>query len=444
LKIRVQTHLDGAWRDAAEVEILSPERGIASPARTSYEVDYWADLASVDGMTGPVRDRRAVSVTQPVVVDTYTTSGWPAWLLDLMPQGAARTRIAREEGFRPDDPAVEPRLLIRAGGCPVGNVRIRDAWAAEQERIHGLFCPPLRDEDLEGRTETFLDVVDRFSLIASGSSGVQGEWPKALMTRSGRDGFWYPDPFVPSDEGAEHVIIKLLKSGSDADRLILEAEAPYLELARSFGLRTGAPLRYRPGVLILPRFDRSVTPEGVLLHGQESLISAMGVSGFGVSRTHEAYLQVISAYSDDPAADRLEYLMRDVLNLACGNPDNHGRNTALSRPSSGGIRLSPLFDFAPMRLSDAGIARQSRWSGLDGTDPDGDWGRVCEAVACDGLSAEEVRSALIAKLPLLRSVRDVAARHGVNPEVIRRAISPERVIAAIERLERSPCPSIAP
>jgi serine/threonine-protein kinase HipA len=435
----IQTHVDGEWRDAAEVEFLEPSRGIAGATNTSYDTDYWAEMASVDALQGNVIDRRALSLRYPVDLSYHQSDRWPAWLLDLMPQGAARARIAREEGLRPDDPAVELQLLRRAGGAPIGNLRIREAWEAEQERIAGLECPPLTDEDIFNRSERFLDVVDRFAHLASGSSGVQGEWPKALMTRSARDGFWYPDPFVRTEDGREHVIIKLLKSSSDNDRLILEAEAPYLELARSFGLNCAAALRYEPGVLIMPRFDREIADGTVLLHGQESLTSALGVAEFGMSRAHEDYLEIIDLYSDDPAGDRLEYLMRDVLNMAAGNPDNHGRNTAMQRPAQGGIRLAPLFDFAPMRLSDAGIARQSRWRCLEGRDLGPDWAAVCDAVACEGLSVDEVRQALVGMLPALRDLRGTAAELGVPGKVIEHAIRPDQMIAAIEALEGVQC-----
>ena len=59
-------------------------------------------------------------------------------------------------------------------------------------------------------------------------------------------------------------------------------------------------------------------------------------------------------------------MRRDVLNVALGNRDNHLRNTALQRFEDGTIRLTPLFDFAPMMLHPDGIARSSRWEGEQG------------------------------------------------------------------------------
>lgn len=438
MQITLQAYLNGEWHDAAEVVLTEPDEGISGASKLGYDVDYWAEFASVDAMDNPVIDRRALSVRFPVDMSHHILESWPAYLLDMLPQGVARTRIAQDLGLRPDNPAVEIHLLRRAGGAPIGNIRIKEAWEDEQERIAGIQCPPLTDEDILTKSEKFLDVVDRFTYLASGSSGVQGEWPKALMTRSGVDGLWYPDPFVDTNDGIEHVIVKLLKSTADSDRNILEAEAPYLELARDFGLDCAAPLQYAPGVLIMPRFDREMRDGQVLLHGQESFTSCLGLAAFGARQKHEDYLAIIDEFSDDPVADRIEYLRRDVLNIAAGNPDNHGRNTALKRHADGGVRLAPLFDFAPMRLSDASIIRQSRWECLDAKDPDGDWNGVCEAVACEGLSADEVRDVLFDTLPKLRGLREKAQELSIPEEVIQRAFNPERVIKSIEEMDSEP------
>lgn len=434
--VTLQVHVAGAWRDAATVTFLEPAQGIAGATRFAYDDDYFFEQASEELVDGrPAVDRRAVSVRMPVDLRTHRLDGWPAFLLDLMPQGYARERLAREIGLRPDTAAVELPLLLRAGGSPIGNLRIREAWEEERKRLDGVDCPPLADADIETRSDRFRDVVNRFALLASGSSGVQGEWPKALMTRRASDGCWYPDPFVPDEDAAEHRIVKLLRSTDEGDRLIIASEAPYLEVARAFGLHVAAPLRYRDGVLAIPRFDRCAEAGRVIRHGQESLVSAMGVARFGHLGHHEDYLAVIRAVSDDPAADTVEYVLRDVLNAAMGNPDNHGRNTALRKPATGGIRLAPLFDFAPMRLSATDAGRSTRWCCLNGRDLDPDWGAVCAAVAVGGLPADEMRRVLKEKAAFLRELPAIAEAHGVPRVVVERACARSAEVAAgIERM----------
>jgi hypothetical protein len=58
------------------------------------------------------------------------------------------------------------------------------------------------------------------------------------------------------------------------------------------------------------------------------------------------------------------------------NTDNHGRNTAVLR-TNGQVKLSPLFDFAPMFLDPVGIGRVSRWENeRPGNKPE--WAVICE------------------------------------------------------------------
>jgi len=436
MALTIQIHIDGQWRDAAQVGFTANQGGINSGAWLSYETDYWAEHASVDALEGPVTDHRAVSVQFPVDLTYHTLDRWPSFLLDLLPQGPVRGRIAREQRLRPDDPKLDPLLLSIASSTPVGNTRIRQAWEREQRNIHQLKCPSLTDADVLSRSSKLTDVLDTYVKRAPGATCVQGEWPKVLLTRSKRDGFLYPDPYLGTQDGAEHFIAKLAKTGRHTDELILASEAPYLEMARVVGLNCGAPLKYGKGILIIPRFDRFASSEQVLLHGQESLYSAMGVTEFGARRSHEDYLAVIDQFSDDPVADRIEYLKRDVLNIAAGNPDNHGRNTALCRYAAGGTRLSPMFDFAPMRLSDAGIARATRWRCLGSSDPGGDWSTVCEAVACNRLSSNDVRDILVGMLPQLFGMRDIAGQLGVASEVIKQVIFVEGMASVIEALKK--------
>jgi serine/threonine-protein kinase HipA len=62
----------------------------------------------------------------------------------------------------------------------------------------------------------------------------------------------------------------------------------------------------------------------------------------------------------------LEYFRRDILNLALGNRDNHGRNTAILKDTDGAIRLAPVFDFGPSYLDARAIVRVIRWDAEHG------------------------------------------------------------------------------
>ena len=183
-----------------------------------------------------------------------------------------------------------------------------------------------------------------------------------------------------------------------------------------------------------PRISR-ILPHGpgqkAQLHGKESLVSMLGVSNFGHITTHKAYLGRLQAVSDDPAADTLEYIRRDLPNMATGNPHSHGRNTALTKPAGGGIRLSPLFDYAPMRLSDAAVMRVTTWECMKGAPRGTGYEPICQAVACDGLDAGQIREAMLSMTPLLERL-DELARDLIVPEpVIAQAFDKGRVAQEI-------------
>lgn len=420
--LTLQIHHHGAWHDAAILDVRESELGIGGATALSYETEYFVEWGAVPlAEDRPLRDIHALSVQAPVDMHYRRAAHWPAFLLDLLPQGQARRRLAADMGFRsPDAAEVDYPLLLRGAGCPVGNIRIKEAWEQERARLEGKRFEGLETGEILARTDRFLDAADRFALIASGSSGVQGEWPKVLLTKAA-DGLWYPDPLVADGNAAAHAIVKLSRARNAADLLILASEAPYLEIARAFGLRVGEPLAYGDDVLLIPRFDRQVRPGAVgpetVRLGQESIVSAIGVARFGHAAAHEEYLAVIKAVSTDPAAEITEYVLRDVLNLAMGNPDNHGRNTALRKAPDGRIGLTPLFDFAPMRLDPGGIMRATRWDCLNRNDLVPDWAVVCEAASEGVMPPDALMAALAAKEPFIRALPDIARRHGVAGEV---------------------------
>jgi hypothetical protein len=61
-------------------------------------------------------------------------------------------------------------------------------------------------------------------------------------------------------------------------------------------------------------------------------------------------LAAVARFATDPRGELKELILRDVLDVALGNTDNHGRNTAVSKHLDGRIELSPIFDFSPMVL----------------------------------------------------------------------------------------------
>lgn len=420
MRLTIETFWRGEWHSSASITILDEARGVAGPSIVEYDIDYFMHCAAADRLKSDILDARALSVNYPVDLENRYRETWPPFLLDLMPQGHARRKLADHMKLEVDARASDIPLLLRAGGNPIGNLRIAEAAAAERDRLSGIRRAGVTEDDIFGRTDYFIEVVDRFGMLASGSSGLQGEWPKVSLTLA-TDGLYYPDALVNDGEAVRHYIVKLLRSNDARDRLILEAEAGYSAIAERLGLNVHETSRYANGVLMIPRFDRRVEEGALLRIGQESMVSALGVAQFGYLASHEDYLGVLKRVSTEPFHDIVEYVKRDIANRAMGNPDNHGRNSALSKMPDGTVGLSPLFDFAPMRLGADGIVKSTRWAAMRDThrDTSPDWAEVCAAVFPDDDElASRLRREIADFAVVLLDAPAMAAELGVPDEVI--------------------------
>ncbi|WCJ64758.1 MULTISPECIES: type II toxin-antitoxin system HipA family toxin [Agrobacterium] len=425
MRLMLQTHFYGQWHHAATLELKDDAAGYQGASIVDYDLDYFVTVASAEFAGGKtVRDHRALSVRYPVDLENRYSRSWPPFLLDLMPQGHARRKLAEHLSLAEGSRASDLPLLLRSATGGIGNIRIKEAAEAETERLRGVERQGVTEAEILERSDRFMEVADRFGMLASGSSGLQGEWPKVSMTQA-NDGLYYPDSFVTDDEAVRHVIVKLVRSNEPVDRLILEGEALYSRIAQEIGLNVDEPSTYAESVLIIPRFDRKKKEGGGTVRlGQESLVSAIGVADFGHVGSHEAYIDVLREYSANPFADIVEYLKRDIANLALGNPDNHGRNSALSKHQDGTIRLSPLFDFAPMRLAKEGIVRSTRWAMMrdGGRDHLPDWKRICAELIPDPDEQNALAAELSVFAEYLRQTPAMAKDMGGSPEILERAM----------------------
>ena len=366
----LQLHADNAWHDVGSVSLFGSEQeGWKARTYAGYAADWAIEHTAV-------RDAHAFACRFPVGLEAYEQPHWPVFLIDMLPQGYGREELLRRIGLAPTA-GIEAdwQLLLTGAGNPIGNLRVKEAaqWLAERTgATHGF-----TDEEVAERGEQFTEHLAQHGLFVAGSSGVQGEWPKLLMTRAD-DGLFYLDHTLPDARARQHYIVKFGR-GTDA-RLaaILHHEAPYMALAALLGLRVHGPLQLRGRALFIPRFDRIVAPDRVIRLAQESIATLTGIAGFGAVPSHDDVCRQLLAQCTHPEVEVLEYIKRDVVNLALGNKDNHARNTALQRDFKGNIGLTPLYDFAPMYLHPDGIARRIRWEDNDDGRPD--WKRVVDRV----------------------------------------------------------------
>ncbi|MFO7541984.1 MAG: HipA domain-containing protein [Thiobacillus sp.] len=396
------------WQDVASVTLLGEAaQGWRTPTYTGYATE-WALLHP------RAVDARALGSQFPVGLPTWKLEHWPVFLLDMLPQGFGRVELLRQLGFPETAEAnADWSLVLTGAGNPIGNLRVKEAanWLSTRDGAVSGFT----DEEVAARSEDFMNFLSLHGLFVAGSSGVQGEWPKVLLTRA-RDGLLYLDHTLPDTEATAHYIVKFGRGPNERLAAILRHEAPYMAIAAHLGLRVHTPLSLRDRALFIPRFDRIAENGRVTRLGQESLAALMGMAGFGVAPAHDDVCVRLAKVCTRPADELLEYLKRDVANLALGNKDNHARNTAIQRDFEGNIGLTPVFDFAPMYLHPDGLARRIRWQGKEQAGMD--WNTVLDSV-CERtkLAREPLVAGLHSLVGPLREVAESGPDFGLEPEV---------------------------
>lgn len=408
----IQLFDDGRWHDAASIDLRGPpEHGIRTATYAAYTLDYALDQFGR-------RDAAAVAWSFPVQLDGVACPTWPAFLVDLLPQGYGRAELLGQLGMSATSTsAADWPLLLAGAGNPIGHLRVKEARAWLDERSAG----PRRgftDAEVAARSDDFAEYLASHGLFVAGSSGVQGEWPKILLTE-GRDGLLYLDPTLADTEAARHWLVKFGRGPDPALAAILRQEAPYMRLAKRLGLRVHGDLVLRERALFVPRFDREVVGGMVVRHAQESLASLCEIAEFGAAPSHNAAVARLALAVSDPEQEITEYVRRDLANVLLGNKDNHARNTAVQRHADGTIRLTPVFDFAPMLLHPDGIARRMRWERDDAGMPR--WASVVtQCREATGLPLAGLPQALAALAPVVAALPAAALEEGIDPELVAR------------------------
>ena len=405
----IELFAQGQWTEVASVSLFgSKSAGWRAKTYSGYDVQWAIDH---DGK----RDAWALCSTFPVSLEPMELAHWPVFLVDMLPQGYGRRELLRQLGLPETlDESGDWSLLLAGAGNPIGNLRVKEAaqWLKSTTSARQGFT----EQEIALRSDQFIEYLSGQGLFVAGSSGVQGEWPKVLLTRA-KDGLLYLDHTLDDQEAQEHYIVKFGRGPNPDLARILRHEAPYMELAELLGLRVHSKLRLLQQALFIPRFDREIQDGVVVRLAQESIATLTGKVGFEQVPSHNEVCRRLAAISTDPLAEVLEYIKRDVANLALGNKDNHARNTAVQRRFDGRISLTPLYDFVPMYMHPDGIARRIRWEGNDGGSPD--WSLVLDTVAQDcGLDRQVLAHGLKDMSVRLSEVLMQGQALGVEPDVL--------------------------
>ena len=258
---------------------------------------------------------------------------------DAAPDAWGRKLIDRESLRTQGRPATEAEFLLTSqSGNRIGALRF-----GPTPLTPGPVLPLQIDDQLThlGDLEAFQELVDQMArsgpvpprlvdFLAPGTD-LGGARPKGTVTI---DGFPY-----------------LVKFNLDRDRYNnAVVEAGCLDLCEMAGLEVAERRLIRVGdrdALLLRRFDREAGERGVL---RCHLISSMTLIG-----AHETD-RGLSGYADlydgmrrhGVSGDHGETIFRRmVMNVLCGNTDDHYRNTALLLGDRGRYALSPVYDVTP-------------------------------------------------------------------------------------------------
>jgi serine/threonine-protein kinase HipA len=263
----------------------------------------------------------------------------------LLPEGqhradlAARADVAASDSFG---------LLARYGRDIAGAVSLHPPGSDTDRTptVLRLTAQDLEDE-VTGLPERALGVHDDSELSLAGLQ------TKLLLVDLGNGEWARPIAGYPSTH-----ILKL-----DDRRFpgVVAAEADGMALARAAGLTSVATtLTTYAGIacLIVERFDRTISPDGVERIHQEDTCQALGVpparkyevrhGGGGPEFSQIADL--LDRYAVDPTAQMDRLAATAAFTAIIGNADAHGKNVAFLHPTPGVIELSPLYDQVPTRL----------------------------------------------------------------------------------------------
>jgi len=398
----------GRWLEAAHAHFSGVVRQGFRASSCVFEYDF--DYAFADAPP-------PVSLRFPVDASRHTLNSWPTFLYDLVPQGNGRRFLLERLGLG-DHQAADLPLLCAGAFNPIGCLRIKEA--VEYYRGHVEQHASIRNGfelgDLLARGPEFHEEMMVHGMLAAGGTGVQGVAPKYLLTEA-RNGRWYPDAALADEDAAVHYIVKRPRGPKPEDQKVLRNEAAYMQVARLMGLRTHALPELRGDMLFVPRFDRQVNGIQVRRFHQESAASIAGLAGFGFQANQFILVDAIRRVVDSPLEETIEFIRRDVLNLAMKNTDNHARNTAV-QTVDGVTRLTPLFDFAPMYLDPEGIVRAARWYHRETKREIGEWKDVLAHLSLPEAEHAKLVQSLVEFGEEFTRLPEYMKVAGVEPDII--------------------------
>jgi serine/threonine-protein kinase HipA len=279
-----------------------------------------------------------LALALPVAPRTYPQGVVRSYLDGLLPEGEARTIIARDVGESPSDTFG----LIRALGrdC-AGAIIIQPADDPSPPKATTTTAEPLTTDEIG-------DLVSNLRSAPLGAGGrvrlsLAGVQEKLVLTRMSNGEWGRPVDGTPSTH--------ILKPEVAQFPATVENEAFCMRVAKHLGLEVAnvetTEIAGRK-LIVVERYDREVSTDGAVarIH-QEDFCQALGIAP--ESKYEEdggpSLAQIAGILATVATPDSLERLLAAVVvDVLVGNGDAHGKNFSLLHERSGALRLSPLYD----------------------------------------------------------------------------------------------------
>ncbi|MDR6963058.1 HipA domain-containing protein [Shewanella putrefaciens] len=228
----------------------------------------------------------------------------------------------------------------------------------------------------------FIEYAQSRGAAAGGASGAGGAAPKLLVLLSEVQGIWI-DTFQDDPSNLDQLyLLKFPRGKTSLDIDILRAEYHFYHKLTQMGFET-IPVESMkliesergPSLWLLPRFDYGVEAGAMVSYGMESVYAILGeptakplfhsdvirrlLAAFNKKENYGNTTTLLEAESGIEAFV-IEWVRRDLLNIAFGNSDNHGRNTSFIKYGNR-VQFVPIYDFAPMKVDYEMITRIFTW-----------------------------------------------------------------------------------
>ncbi|MCL1112963.1 HipA domain-containing protein [Shewanella basaltis] len=369
--ITIQINYAFEWHDVATIEFA--EHLDSSFCRLDYETDHvfahYNDFAET-----------ATSVTLPNDTMPYrNNTNWFRFLDDIIPAGSSRKYWLRTLRLLDEDKLTRNFILLSQGTiAPIGNIRVKESVPAT---IINPIPVTFSVEDVCRLEVDFIEYAQANGAAAGGASGAGGAAPKLLLRCDPDDRVWI-DTFQDNPSNLDtRYLVKFPRGSASIDHDILRAEFHFYHELNALGFDTipTDEMRLieseRGPSLWLPRFDVATIGNKQQLLGMESVYSVLDIAPATMMEHGEvirALIEVFTLKSDNSetttfldvedgiAAFVIEWVRRDLLNIAFGNSDNHGRNTSFIKQNNR-VSLAPIYDFAPMKADPEVISRTFIW-----------------------------------------------------------------------------------